>query len=323
MKYFKKFIIVLALGATSLCGALGLDDASKELTAYAARMKELDTELAAAEKTIATQKAALTVYVQQRKAAEAQLLQARNQVNQFVTTVRTLGPGLEKINEAERVVKAIDAQIASLTAQFNAGRTKPLADLQAAQRAVATIRARIDANKAQIERLKREIDQAPDLGKKIEYGIVKGAAITDLGFKIAGDEIAYGTAMGVLRAAEDVVRKIPAGIDPRVSALQAQRGIVAGALTVGRGLVTSIGNQGALVLVNVANPVFTTLESLMRVILSVDTLLQGALSKLDQLAQEVAAARAIIPEILTQNGIAQEKVRDLQRFIADLQASSQ
>lgn len=298
---------------------LGLDSAQKELVSYAQRMKDLDAELASAQKMVDSQRATLDQYVAQKNAAAGQLDQARQQINQFVSSVKTLGPGIEKIAEAERTVKNLDAQINQFTAQFNAGRAKPLADLKAAQNNVAVLRSRIDAKKALIERLKREIDTEPDIGKKIQYGIVKGSQIAGLGIEIGSEELAYHTATGVLRAAEELVRKAPAELDPRVGVLKSQRDIALGMLNLGRNLITGIGNQGALVLVNTAQPVFVTFDSLARLFTAVDTLIGGARTKLDALAQELTAARALVPQILEQNGIAQKKVEELQRFIADLQ----
>ena len=315
----KRFFIGLFLIHPLLVQGLGLDSAQRELISYAQRMKDLDAELASAEKMVAAQRAALDQYVAQKNSAAAQLTEARQKVDQFVTSVKTLGPGIEKIAEAERKVKSLDAQINQLTAQFNAGRAKPLADLKVAQNNVATIRSRIDAKKALINRLKREIDTEPNIGKKIEYGIVKGSQIAGLGIEIGAEELAYHTAMGVLRASEELVRKAPAELDPRVGGLKAQREIALGVLNLGRNLITGIGNQGALVLVSAAQPVFVTFDSLARLFAAVDTLITGARTKLDALAQELAAARILVPQILEQNGIAQKKVEELQRFIADLQ----
>lgn len=314
-------IIFLVSISTPSLAAMGLGTAQKELVAYAQRIKDLDTELAAAQKTIASQRALLDQYMVQKNSAQVQLTQARQQVDQVVGSVKTLGPGIEKIAEAERVVKSLDGQIAQFTAQFNAGRAKPLADLKAAQNSVAAIRARIAAKKAQIERLKREIDTEPNIGKKIEYGIVKGSQIAGLGIEIGAEEVAYHTAMGVLRAAEDLVRKAPAELDPRVGGLKAQREIALGVLNVGRKIVAGIGDQGALILLKTAEPVFTTFESLNRLFTAVDTLIINTQRKLDALTKELEAARAIVPQIIEQNEIAQKKVEELQRFIADLQGA--
>lgn len=79
--------------------------------------------------------------------------------------------------------------------------------VDAEQQKVNGLRGQIDARRARIVQLQREIDQAQGV-QKIDFAFRKGFEIVGLGTEIAGLEIAHGTATLALQAAQGILRDI-------------------------------------------------------------------------------------------------------------------